>query len=105
MQRTLVFHQVRALWWDARRDGRAGLVSSELADGIRAYACRQAHIHRQFISRFTALWSTNPVTADVLQQFGSAVAEGEDEDEDEEEEGEEEPDYDEIVDTSGLYEE
>jgi hypothetical protein len=97
MRRVLVWHGWKAKWWDARRNGCAGLVSSDLADGIRAYACRQAHMHRRFVSRFTALWSTNPITADI---FNTTAQEDGDDDDDEEEEEEEE---EEVVDTSGVY--
>ena len=86
-------HKKKVQWWDDRRQGRSGSITNELADGISAYACRQADINRRLASRFATLWSGY---TDVSMDERTAA-------EEEEEEEEEELDADEIVDESGLY--
>jgi len=71
-----------------------------LADGIRAYAYRQSHMHQQFYSRFAALWSGYSDAPDYSLAPDRMVI---DEEEEEEEEEEDELDPDEIVDESGMY--
>jgi hypothetical protein len=64
-----------------------------LADGICAYTCHQAHMHRQLASHFTGLWSG----------LSAGISPSTDAGEEDEDEDKEELDADEIVDGSGLY--
>lgn len=104
MRRVLESHEKKAQWWLDRHEGRVGFVSDDLADGIRAYANRQSHMHERFHSRFAALWTGYTDVAQVsLAPDGMVMDEGVGEDDDDDDDDDEELDADEIVDESGLY--
>lgn len=56
MRRVIRFLQWRATWWGERRDLRAGNITSDLADGIGAYALRQSVMHRGLATKFARSW-------------------------------------------------
>lgn len=55
MQRTLTFFGWHADWWDSQAHRRFDL-SPEVAEGLAAYAFKQAGIRRSLRSSFDQLW-------------------------------------------------
>ncbi|KAK0432107.1 hypothetical protein EV421DRAFT_1719756, partial [Armillaria borealis] len=46
----------KADWWEAKREGLAGMVAPEVAEGVSAYADKQAAILRHLAVSFAMLW-------------------------------------------------
>jgi hypothetical protein len=57
MRRVLVFLEWKATWW-MNQGNRPFDVSPDIADGVRAYAAKQAHIHRTLADSFRQQWDT-----------------------------------------------
>jgi hypothetical protein len=55
MRRVLAFLDWHACWWEDRRTARRGLMP-EVAEGMVAYASKQAQIRRSIRSSFDHLW-------------------------------------------------
>jgi hypothetical protein len=55
MRRVLVFLEWKAGWWMKQGDVVLD-VSPDMVDGIRAYAAKQAHLHRSLADSFRKLW-------------------------------------------------
>jgi hypothetical protein len=55
MRRVLQFLEWHAGWWEDRRSLHEGL-TSELAEGMTAYASKQANIRRSIRKSFNHLW-------------------------------------------------
>ncbi|KAJ7211675.1 hypothetical protein GGX14DRAFT_564905 [Mycena pura] len=55
MRRVLMFGTWKAKWWDQQRQARFGL-SSELAEGLYAYASEQAARERYWVAKWDAQW-------------------------------------------------
>lgn len=60
MRRTLRFLQWRSEWWRARETSWEGL-HPETAEGLRAYALRQAHLHDAIARKFKDYWDREGV--------------------------------------------
>lgn len=58
MRRVLLFLTWHALWWEKQARRRSNL-SSEAAEGVAAYAFKQASIRRKMCSSFEHLWRTS----------------------------------------------
>lgn len=63
MRRVIVYLEYKAKWWEARADAWDAL-DDETAEGIRAYALRQASIQRALSVRFVKLWAA-PLAANI----------------------------------------
>ncbi|KZP24407.1 hypothetical protein FIBSPDRAFT_1011668, partial [Athelia psychrophila] len=61
MVRVLVFLTWHALWWERQALRRTGL-SPEAAEGVAAYAYKQANIRRKIRASFDTLWRTSWAT-------------------------------------------
>lgn len=57
MRRVLAFLEWKAVWW-AKEGGRNLDVRPDIADGIRAYAAKQAHINRALARSFKMQWES-----------------------------------------------
>jgi hypothetical protein len=57
MRRVLAFLEWKAVWW-TEEGGRHLDVTPDIADGIRAYAAKQAHINRELASSFKKRWGS-----------------------------------------------
>ena len=57
MRRVLVFLEWKADWW-TKEGGRVLNVRPDIADGIRAYAAKQAHINRALARSFKMRWES-----------------------------------------------
>ncbi|KAJ7429660.1 hypothetical protein B0H11DRAFT_2265147 [Mycena galericulata] len=57
MRRVVRYLQWQALWWEKRIDARKD-ASREVAAGARAYARKQAALHRRLATHFHATWNT-----------------------------------------------
>jgi hypothetical protein len=57
MRRVLAFLHWKAVWWTEKR-GRDLNVRPDIADGIRAYAAKQAHVHRALARSFSSRWES-----------------------------------------------
>lgn len=55
MQRVLIFLEWQAVWWEDRATLHTNL-SPEDAEGVAAYAAKQASIRQSLRSRFDTLW-------------------------------------------------
>ncbi len=55
MRRVLQYFTWHAAWWDSQATQRKG-VTPELAEGLAAYAERQASIRRQMLERCQTAW-------------------------------------------------
>jgi hypothetical protein len=55
MRRVLQFLEWHAHWWEGRQTLHDGS-SPELAEGMSAYACKQANIRRSIRTSFKHLW-------------------------------------------------
>ena len=55
MRRVLQFLEWHARWWEGRQTQHDGS-SPELAEGVLAYACKQASIRRSIRTSFKQLW-------------------------------------------------
>jgi hypothetical protein len=51
MRRTLRYLEWQAAWWEERQAGRLR-ASPQVQDGVRAYALRQAALHRHLAAHF-----------------------------------------------------
>jgi hypothetical protein len=86
MRRVLAFLEWKAAWWMKQGDTHLD-VSPNIADGIRAYAAKQAHINRALGDSFRKRWNSTSKTShrhqDQDDNGGSAddseAAEGADE--------------------------
>ena len=57
MRRVLAFLEWKAAWW-TKEGGRRDLdVRPDIADGIRAYAAKQAHVNRALAHSFKMRWA------------------------------------------------
>ncbi len=63
MRRVLEYASYRSRWWRSQCDRRE-TVSFDLQDGLRAYACKQAHLWMSLGKKFAAMW-VKPLTEDV----------------------------------------
>lgn len=63
MRRVLVYLEYKAKWWEDRAVPW-DVLDAETAEGVRAYALRQASIQRALAARFTAIWAA-PLAADL----------------------------------------
>jgi hypothetical protein len=57
MRRVLAFLEWKAVWW-TEEGGRRLDVTPDIADGIRAYASKQAHINRELAFSFKKRWGS-----------------------------------------------
>ena len=57
MRRVLAFLEWKAVWW-TEEGGRDLAVRPDIADGIRAYAAKQAHIYRALACSFKMCWES-----------------------------------------------
>jgi hypothetical protein len=57
MRRVLAFLEWKAAWWMEREEKHLD-VSPDIADGISAYAAKQAHINRALADCFKRRWSS-----------------------------------------------
>ncbi|KAJ7858228.1 hypothetical protein B0H14DRAFT_3085090 [Mycena olivaceomarginata] len=55
MRRTLRYLEWQAVWWEGRQVGRPR-ASPQVQDGMRAYALRQAALHRRLAAHFKSEW-------------------------------------------------
>ncbi|KAJ6452140.1 hypothetical protein C8R47DRAFT_1204389 [Mycena vitilis] len=82
MRRTLRYLEWQAAWWDARRETRPG-ASAQVRGGVRAYAMKQAALHRRLAAHFKSEWDTSVRVdtdslmeqADLAQFFADEEAE------------------------------
>ena len=56
MRRVLMYLEARAVWWENQGDRRSELCSADLAEGLRAYAVKQASILRSLRQCFAKMW-------------------------------------------------
>jgi hypothetical protein len=72
MRRVIEFFEWKANWWVQQKDLRTN-VSSEVADGLQAYAEKQAHMFRTMAGKFGAMWYStllkNGLDADWPNQY------------------------------------
>jgi hypothetical protein len=67
----IVFLSWKADWW--REQGyRRTDVSDALAEGLRAYADKQANIYRSLASKYTSMWYTVHTSNDIPIQWPTA---------------------------------
>ncbi|KAJ7018026.1 hypothetical protein C8F04DRAFT_978149 [Mycena alexandri] len=59
MRRVMRFLQWQAAWWEGQREARGKEIQPELAAGVKAYAARQAALHRGIARRFRAGWESS----------------------------------------------
>jgi hypothetical protein len=62
MKRVLRFLEWRSSWWKSRQTQWDGL-DDETADGLNAYALRQAALHESLASAFREKWEAPTVKA------------------------------------------
>ena len=55
MRRVIEFFEWKANWWVEQKGLRTD-INSELADGLQAYAEKQAHILRTMAKKFGGMW-------------------------------------------------
>lgn len=72
MVRVLVFLTWHALWWERQALRRTGL-SPEAAEGVAAYAYKQASIRRKIWTSFDTLWRTSWATIEQGVGANNAV--------------------------------
>ncbi|KAF7342705.1 CxC2 domain-containing protein [Mycena sanguinolenta] len=60
MRRTLRYLEWQATWWEARQDSRP-TVSHPVKLALRAYALKQAWLHRRLAPHFKSQWETSTV--------------------------------------------
>ncbi|KAN0105342.1 hypothetical protein V8E52_011131 [Russula decolorans] len=63
MRRVLAFLEWKAVWWTEEGGGKLG-VTPDIADGIRAYAAKQASINRKLAQSFEMHWKSGVKTQD-----------------------------------------
>lgn len=114
MRRTIQYHDWKASWWLTRAELRSDKVDAALAEGLRAYASRQASIQRGLGERAATLWQktkstvaplsqrlANPSSTadddDDLRSVDGDALEEDDDGEDEDNDGVQEPDESEAV--------
>jgi hypothetical protein len=51
----ITFLDWKATWWTKQATARQGL-QHDLADGVAAYAAKQAHVYRSLASNFATRW-------------------------------------------------
>ena len=56
MRRVLAFHEYKARWWEERKGGSRTLIGAH-AEGVMAYAARQAKLNRDMSARFQGMWA------------------------------------------------
>jgi hypothetical protein len=56
MRRVLAFHEYKARWWEERKGGGRTLIGAH-AEGVMAYAARQAKLNRDMSARFQGMWA------------------------------------------------
>jgi hypothetical protein len=63
MWRVLAFLEWKAVWWTEEGGGKLG-VTPDIADGIRAYAAKQASINHKLAQSFEMHWKSGVKTQD-----------------------------------------
>ncbi|KAN0109688.1 hypothetical protein V8E52_009034 [Russula decolorans] len=63
MRRVLAFLEWKVVWWTEEGGGKLG-VTPDIADGIRAYAAKQASINRKLAQSFEMHWKSGVKTQD-----------------------------------------
>jgi hypothetical protein len=58
MRRILAFFDWHAGWWEARRALHENL-TPQMAEGMNAYACKQAQLRRSLRTSFNHLWRSS----------------------------------------------
>ncbi|KAF8998465.1 hypothetical protein BDZ89DRAFT_1170920 [Hymenopellis radicata] len=85
MRRTPITLEVKASWWDARRESEDESLGSDIKEGIRAYASQQAAVCRKLALSFKAVWDVEgidiPEGADEWEEIDDPEEGGESEDE------------------------
>lgn len=66
MRRVLETFKYQANWWENQNGRRTG-ISSEVIEGLSAYACKQASLRRALHSSFFSLWSNAPELASLTK--------------------------------------
>lgn len=74
MRRVLAFLTWHAVWWDQQVQRRTGL-SLEAAEGVAAYAYKQASIRRKIRSSFDTLWRSSWASLDQGVGADNAILE------------------------------
>jgi hypothetical protein len=90
MRRVLAFHDSKARWWEERKDGGRTLTGAH-AEGVMAYAARQAKLNRDMGARFQGMWAgVDEDLAEVAEvpESDEVLDDGLDSEEEEEEEDE-----------------
>ncbi|KAJ7771164.1 hypothetical protein B0H14DRAFT_3509188 [Mycena olivaceomarginata] len=68
MRRTLRYLEWQAVWWEGRQVGRPR-ASPQVQDGMRAYALRQAALHRRLAAHFKSEWeATSRVDVNAVME-------------------------------------
>ncbi|KAF8216980.1 hypothetical protein K438DRAFT_1953860 [Mycena galopus ATCC 62051] len=65
MRRTLRYLEWKASWWETRQDARSQ-ASSDLQATLRAYALKQAWLHRRLRDFFKSQWNAPAVGRDTV---------------------------------------
>ncbi|KAJ7939847.1 hypothetical protein B0H13DRAFT_1850053 [Mycena leptocephala] len=65
MRRTLRYLEWQASWWESRQDARPE-ASSDLRAALRAYALKQAWLHRRLRDFFKSEWNSPAVDRDTV---------------------------------------
>ncbi|KAJ7791595.1 hypothetical protein B0H14DRAFT_3500285 [Mycena olivaceomarginata] len=68
MRRTLRYLEWQAAWWEERQEPRSG-ARYHVQAGLRAYALKQASLHRRLAAHFKSQWETTTVvdTAAIME--------------------------------------
>lgn len=69
MRRVLAFLEWKALWWTEEGGGKLD-VKPDIADGIRAYAAKQASINHKLAHSFKMRWESEVETQDRDSEQG-----------------------------------
>ena len=56
MRRVIAYLDWKAKWWREQGDARLGELEADIADGVSAYAAKQAHIYTSMARSFAATW-------------------------------------------------
>ncbi|KAJ7476816.1 hypothetical protein B0H11DRAFT_2234793 [Mycena galericulata] len=76
MRRVLRYLEWQATLWDARRESRQDMVDLELRGGLRAYAAKQAAMHREIGVFFKTQWgsSAGEIVRSLVEEDGADLA-------------------------------
>jgi len=89
MRRVLAFLEWKSSWWLGRENSRVD-VSSDLAEGLKAYAQTQGDLQRALKKHFCAIWQSPLTDSDDISELDGNGEENEhadDDDDDDDEEG------------------